>query len=135
MEEFSYFATSIGENQRYFASKSYHAGDIVKIRDQNDDKFRYFELSESIFRDQEIRIEFDTNNVGNWQLSKSDGSIFAQEFYGNVKEFTFSENNEAGNPDPRRIAIGNYQAGDVIKFKLDSSISLAITFKYISKVV
>ncbi len=80
VEELSYFSTSIGENQRFFASKSYQKEDIVKIFDSNVGQFRYFELSGSFFRDDEFLIGFDPDTDSDWMITDADGTVLAKEY-------------------------------------------------------
>ena len=70
VDELSYFATALGGEQRFFASKSYNTGDLAKLYDAELNDYRYFEFSQTFLREDELKIGFnvDPEKTGNGYL-------------------------------------------------------------------
>ena len=81
VDELSYFATALGGEQRFFASKSYNAGDLAKLYDAELNDYRYFEFSQPFLREDELKIGFnlDPEKTGQWTLTNPDGTLLAEQ--------------------------------------------------------
>jgi flagellar hook-associated protein FlgK len=81
VDELSYFATALGGEQRFFASKSYNSGDLAKIYDAELNDYRYFEFSEPFLREDELKIGFNVEpeKTGQWILTGPDGTLLAEQ--------------------------------------------------------
>ena len=80
VDEFSYFTTVLSDvGQRDFSSRSYDIGDFVKINDPDSGKFRYFEFSNQLIRDDELNIRIDAEDQDKWIITDPDGNVLARE--------------------------------------------------------